>query len=216
MLQILQQSHNVERNNTRLSRYRHSFMIQYLTHYLKRPEVRAKRKEHNQSQSYKIWKKQWSKEYESRQDVKKRKKQLNMRYDIRERIRVTHRQYQRTKKYQKYLKTEKVRYRIKIKNERYYTDNPEVYLKSHKKQLTRLGKLFNFSLMEVRYALSDWSRVIKKNHNDCVVCGSKEKLEAHHILLKSKYPKLALNVNNGVTLCKEHHYEVHGFLMGGV
>jgi 5-methylcytosine-specific restriction endonuclease McrA len=31
----------------------------------------------------------------------------------------------------------------------------------------------------------------------------------YHIFPKSKYPELALNLNNGIALCKEHHYEFH-------
>ena len=54
----------------------------------------------------------------------------------------------------------------------------------------------------------EWSREVKKrdnwkckiNNKDCV-----GKIEAHHILSWSKFPKLRYEVNNGITLCLTHH-----------
>lgn len=44
----------------------------------------------------------------------------------------------------------------------------------------------------------------------CVVCSSKERIEAHHILPIRKYPKLILDESNGVTLCFKCHRLVYG------
>lgn len=58
--------------------------------------------------------------------------------------------------------------------------------------------------------LQEWSKRIKSRDNfSCQICGSNNKLNAHHILHKSKYPELAYLENNGITLCHKHHVEVH-------
>lgn len=36
-------------------------------------------------------------------------------------------------------------------------------------------------------------------------CGRKHKLNAHHIKTWSEYPSLRFVVDNGITLCKDHH-----------
>ncbi len=59
------------------------------------------------------------------------------------------------------------------------------------------------------YALISWSRTIRKRDKTCKACDSKEQLIAHHIFYKKKYPRLSLNLNNGLTLCKKCHYETH-------
>ena len=42
-------------------------------------------------------------------------------------------------------------------------------------------------------------------------CGKKKRLVPHHIRKKSDYPMLAFVVDNGITLCNEHHvYSVTG------
>ena len=54
-----------------------------------------------------------------------------------------------------------------------------------------------------------WSRQVKSRDKCCVYCGSKEKLQAHHILSKHKHPEWSLFIDNGITLCHECHWEEH-------
>ena len=64
---------------------------------------------------------------------------------------------------------------------------------------------------EKRYALESWSKTVKKLYGKkCAICGSTEKIHSHHIFEKSKFPELSLNPYNGIPLCVQHHYEVHG------
>lgn len=56
----------------------------------------------------------------------------------------------------------------------------------------------------------NWSRKIKEK-GFCEKCGSKEKLEAHHILEWSEYPKGRIDINNGMCLCLKCHTEEHKF-----
>jgi len=50
-------------------------------------------------------------------------------------------------------------------------------------------------------------KVRKRDNYKCKVCGSSKNPEHHHIFAKSKYPKLAYFVWNGITLCDLHHRE---------
>lgn len=52
-------------------------------------------------------------------------------------------------------------YEIRNKHKEYHRNNPEVKLKSYIKRLTKLGKLFDITFNEYKYALQDWSKTIK-------------------------------------------------------
>ena len=94
----------------------------------------------------------------------------------------------------------------------YNRDHPEVGLKSLKKYLKKIGMIFNKNTNEYMYALNYWSKTIKKLDNHiCKLCDSKIKLNAHHIMPKNDFPKLSLNIDNGITLCNNCHGKVHGF-----
>ena len=77
--------------------------------------------------------------------------------------------------------------------------------------MEKLGKTFKLNKNEFQWAFNSWSLIVKKRDKICQICNSEENLIAHHLFYKSKYPKLALNKNNGITLCKDCHYEVHGW-----
>lgn len=58
---------------------------------------------------------------------------------------------------------------------------------------------------------TNWSFNIKKSNNfRCQVCKTGKGLVAHHIIFKVDYPSLALNKNNGITLCKSCEDQAHG------
>lgn len=56
---------------------------------------------------------------------------------------------------------------------------------------------------------NSWSSKVKKRDGCCVYCGSKEKLNAHHILSAHKHPEFRLIINNGITLCHTCHWDEH-------
>ena len=63
-------------------------------------------------------------------------------------------------------------------------------------------------------AYQEWRQLVKARDNYvCQVCGRKSTrrnyLHIHHLLPCSIYPKLTLEVNNGITLCAFHHIEFH-------
>ena len=78
------------------------------------------------------------------------------------------------------------------------------YRKKHKKVLDEYSRKY-------RYSIQSWSKSVKnRDYKTCQNCGFVGSI-AHHILHKSKYPKLSLNLDNGITLCKKCHNECHGF-----
>ena len=72
---------------------------------------------------------------------------------------------------------------------------------------------------EKDYKEPRWSSEYRDWHNECLrrdwyhcqLCESKERLEVHHIKSYKDYPQERLNLNNGITLCKKCHLEVHNF-----
>jgi len=59
---------------------------------------------------------------------------------------------------------------------------------------------------------SQWRRkVLERDGHRCRKCGRQNAiLHCHHILRYSDYPELALNMNNGISLCRDCHSEVTG------
>lgn len=41
-------------------------------------------------------------------------------------------------------------------------------------------------------------------------CGSRRKINAHHIKTWAHFPHLRYEINNGITLCKRHHDMIRG------
>lgn len=61
-------------------------------------------------------------------------------------------------------------------------------------------------------ALANWrAQVVKRDGGRCRLCGSREKLEVHHIIAVSCDPerKFMYNVDNGITLCHACHVQAH-------
>jgi len=56
----------------------------------------------------------------------------------------------------------------------------------------------------------DWRKtVLERDENICRRCGSRHDLQACHIKSYKNYPKLRLDVDNGITLCKKCHISLH-------
>ena len=115
------------------------------------------------------------------------------------------------KKYEEYrLKNRK---KIKEYNKIYKRNNPEKYLEYNKQYLKKYAISLNMSEISYEYALQSWSKLVKKRSNYiCQICnfkGNSKTLHAHHIIYKSIQPKLSLNLDNGITLCSDCHYDYH-------
>ena len=55
------------------------------------------------------------------------------------------------------------------------------------------------------YSYRKWRKAVIERDKVCMKCGCKNNLEAHHIKPFAKYPELALDLRNGITLCKKCH-----------
>lgn len=55
-----------------------------------------------------------------------------------------------------------------------------------------------------------WQRAVKSRDGfKCQSCGSGEDLHAHHIKQRTRFPELALDLDNGTTLCRSCHLKEH-------
>jgi len=58
---------------------------------------------------------------------------------------------------------------------------------------------------------SHWPTVREEfaiEHPDCAACGTRECLNVHHVVPFHDEPKLELDPNNLITLCREHHFRI--------
>ncbi len=100
--------------------------------------------------------------------------------------------------------------RVKQIKRKYRENKPEILLKSQTNYLKKLGIPLSLTAHQYKRALMAWAKVIKKRDNSCVICGSTDKLHAHHIIQRATRPELSFILNNGIMLCDIHHREVHG------
>ena len=47
--------------------------------------------------------------------------------------------------------------------------------------------------------------VFNRDDNKCLICGAKERLDAHHITDRNDMPNGGYVLENGISLCPEHH-----------
>lgn len=72
------------------------------------------------------------------------------------------------------------------------------------------GVLFGLTQKQYASKLNGWSKKIKNKHNNlCQIC-FKQSYASHHLLYAGLYPKLSLNLNNGIALCHLCHQQTHG------
>lgn len=50
-----------------------------------------------------------------------------------------------------------------------------------------------------------WAKAVKeRDRHKCVICGSTERLNSHHIIVRENH-KTKFDLKNGITLCSKHH-----------
>ena len=90
-----------------------------------------------------------------------------------------------------------------------YEANPEKKHIINIRYLNKLSQPVNMDRFEYQIALMSWTKTVRKHFdNKCQVCFA-DSDHSHHLFQKQYYPKLALNLNNGIALCLTHHKEIH-------
>lgn len=73
----------------------------------------------------------------------------------------------------------------------------------------KITDMFDPSYLQEIRTCSDYyhfrQEVIQREGGKCIVCGSTENIEVHHIYPFSTHPNLRLDPNNGICICKQHH-----------
>ena len=76
--------------------------------------------------------------------------------------------------------------------------------------MKELGVYNDMSSEQMYVGLIHWSTLIRKRDDyTCQYCGSTYHVCAHHMMPKKYFPKMALDENNGITLCHACHMLVH-------
>lgn len=89
-------------------------------------------------------------------------------------------------------------------------ENPEKRLIIMKRHFKKYGSVYDMNSKSYESVLYVWSKNIKKLDNHmCKNCDSTEKLRSHHIMPKLLFPKISLDLDNGVTLCHNCHMNLH-------
>lgn len=72
-------------------------------------------------------------------------------------------------------------------------------------RITPLSKLERRKIEVLNWKI----QVFIRDNRTCIICGSKEKINAHHIMSFAKNIEQRTDINNGVTLCNCCHKEFH-------
>jgi hypothetical protein len=139
---------------------------------------------------------QYKKEYykKNKEKMIKQNKEWNEKNKEKER--------QNKKQYREEHKEEIKQYREEHKEEKklWWELNPDKALSYKIKRLSKLGSYYKMKPFAVEYSLYSWSKTVRKLlGKSCIICGSTDGLNSHHIFQKAKYPLLSLNVNNGTS-----------------
>ena len=90
-----------------------------------------------------------------------------------------------------------------VKTEIYMINNGWCSLGDADCQCRRCGKRTSTQLHK-------WSLAVRRRDGFmCRKCGSREKLNAHHVKPFADFPGLRFNINNGITLCEDCHKKEH-------
>jgi 5-methylcytosine-specific restriction endonuclease McrA len=186
-------------------------------HYNQTPEAKArtkrsKAKPENKAKS-RIRFMEWYYKNRDRQLIKMRERQENLTPEQIEKERLRNKQRTANGEFKNENKTPEAIEKDKFygaiwrkNNPTYQSDwaknNPVSIYKSAKKYTEKHSSFYT------KMDLKAWGGVIKHIWNNCIICGSTEKLEAHHVKPRAQFPELALEIDNGITLCKKCHNEI--------
>jgi 5-methylcytosine-specific restriction endonuclease McrA len=185
-------------------------------HYGKTDEAKAKRNKINQRPKNKTRKNNYNLKYHKKNRytllLKMRERYQNLTPEQIESERLRGKQRTVNGEYSNYHKNNKDKRNAESKQ--WHLDNP-----TYRSEWAKANPIKRL-IIEQRYTekhssiynkmdLKAWGDIIKWIFPRCINCGSTEKLEAHHILPRAQFPELALKIDNGITLCKKCHNNIH-------
>ena len=87
-----------------------------------------------------------------------------------------------------------------------------MWFKCPRCQRENIQRLARNERQNTNTAQNKWAAAVKfRDGGKCVICGATVDLHAHHIVPKEFNAGLRYDVSNGVTLCREHHSQVHRY-----
>lgn len=95
---------------------------------------------------------------------------------------------------------------VKMKGELNPHWDPDLTDEQRKDRIDRIERVMD----SPEYRKWRWT-VFRRDNYTCQICGKKVSghIEAHHIKSWKDYPDLRYDIDNGITLCKECHKEIH-------
>lgn len=85
-------------------------------------------------------------------------------------------------------------------------------LKNENSWFWKGGKTKEITKKRTSAKYKEWRlKVFSRDGFICQQCGSKKKLEAHHIKEVCNYPALIYDINNGITLCRDCHKKTDNY-----
>lgn len=186
-------------------------------HYNQTPKAKAstkrsKAKPENKAKS-RIRVMEWYHKNRDRQLVKMRERQENLTPEQIEKERLRSKQRTANGEFKNENKTPEAIEKDKLYGVIWRKNNPTYqskWAKNNPVNIYKSAKKYaeKYSSFYTKMSLKAWGDVIKHIWNNCIICGSTEKLEAHHVKPKAQFPELALEIDNGITLCKKCHNEI--------
>lgn len=87
-------------------------------------------------------------------------------------------------------------------------DMKEKFLNGDKNNFYIHGE-FNPQEWQTKEAKATKIKVFRRDDRKCVICGSKQEIECHHLYSRNTHKHLIYDEGNCVTLCKNHHRDFH-------
>jgi len=152
------------------------------------------------------------------EDNKEQRKQSHAEYYVenKESIDATHREYHIKNKEYINQKHRDNRENACVYEKKWRDNNPSKILEKQKRKIDLMSSSLNLESVKYLSTVLAWSKSIKQRDNKCQICDTDCNLISHHLLYKTYMPQISLNLNNGITLCKTHHKEVHLFDKWGI
>lgn len=93
-----------------------------------------------------------------------------------------------------------------------YAEHLKTLEKGENSHFWKGGKTKESKLRRTCVEYKNWRlAVFTRDGFKCTECGSRKRLEAHHIKEQSRYPELIYSVENGLSLCHECHKKTDNY-----